>query len=134
MLAKRLKAARTAKRWTQEELGKKVNTTKGTISNYENGHSTPSNEMLLSLAAALDTSVDYLLGRSVDNNKRTVMGNEIDLSTLSENQRIVLDWAMSQEALSFSGDKEDLKKILDNLAVIFEYEKIKMENKGGRKN
>lgn len=134
MLAKRLKAARNAKKWTQGELAKKVNTTKGTISNYENNHSTPSNEMLLLLASALDTSVDYLLGHTAEDNTRTVMGKEVDLSNLTENQRIVLDWAMSQEALSFNGDKEDLMKILDRLAVIFEYEKIQAENKNGKKS
>ncbi|TWT04638.1 helix-turn-helix domain-containing protein [Planomicrobium sp. CPCC 101079] len=63
MLSTRLKAARKSKRWTQEELAKRVNTTKATISNYENGHSTPSNDMLLLLADVLDTSTDYLLGR-----------------------------------------------------------------------
>src|SRR5690606_30531200 len=100
MLAKRLRAARSAKKWTQEQLGKKVNTTKGTISNYENGHSTPSNEMLLSLASALDTTTDYLLGSSVEG-KQTIYGREVDTGELTENQRTVLEWAMQQEALSF---------------------------------
>ena len=63
MLSIRLKSARKAKRMTQEDLVKKVNTTKATISNYENGSSTPSNEMLLLLADVLDISTDYLLGR-----------------------------------------------------------------------
>lgn len=64
MLSIRLKSARTKLKLTQEELGKKVNTTKSTISNYENGHSTPSNDMLLLLADTLDTTTDYLLGRT----------------------------------------------------------------------
>ncbi|RDY87009.1 helix-turn-helix domain-containing protein [Bacillus amyloliquefaciens] len=66
MLSKRLKICRKQKKLTQTELAEKVKTTKGTISNYENGHSTPSNEMLRDLADALDTTTDYLLGR-VDN-------------------------------------------------------------------
>lgn len=64
MLSQRLKSSRKAKGLTQSELAKKVNTTKGTVSNYENGYSTPSNEMLVSLANALDVSADYLLGRT----------------------------------------------------------------------
>ena len=64
MLSQRLKSARTRSKLTQEELAAKVNTTKGTISNYENGHSTPSNEMLVLLSDALDISTDYLLGRT----------------------------------------------------------------------
>lgn len=62
MLEQRLKAARKAKKFTQDDLAKKIKTTKATISNYENGHSTPSNEMLVALAKVLDCSVDYLLG------------------------------------------------------------------------
>lgn len=132
MLAKRLRAARSAKKWTQEHLGKKVNTTKGTISNYENGHSTPSNEMLLSLASALDTTTDYLLGSSVEG-KQTIYGREVDTGELTENQRTVLDWAMQQEALSFHS-KEELSKILDNLALIMEYEKSKSKSNGNTKS
>ncbi|WP_042348301.1 helix-turn-helix domain-containing protein [Bacillus massiliigorillae] len=64
MLSVRMKAARKAHKLTQEQLAIKVKTTKGTISNYENGHSTPSNEMLVDLADALNTSIDYLLGRT----------------------------------------------------------------------
>lgn len=62
MLSIRLKASRKAMKFTQEELAGKVNTTKGTISNYENGHSTPSNEMLVLLAQILNTTPNYLLG------------------------------------------------------------------------
>ncbi len=64
MLDHRLKIARKAKKMTQEQLAIKVQTTKGTISNYENGHSTPSNEMLVLLANSLNTTTDYLLGNT----------------------------------------------------------------------
>jgi transcriptional regulator with XRE-family HTH domain len=62
MLSKRLKATRLSKKLTQKELANRLKTTKGTISNYENGHSTPSNEMLKELALVLEVSTDYLLG------------------------------------------------------------------------
>lgn len=61
---KRLTALRKKRSLTQEELAIKVNTTKGTISNYENGHSTPPHETLVALADTLKTTTDYLLGRS----------------------------------------------------------------------
>ena len=64
MLDHRLKVARKNNKLTQEQLAQKVQTTKGTISNYENGHSTPSNEMLVLLARTLNTSTDYLLGNT----------------------------------------------------------------------
>jgi HTH-type transcriptional regulator, competence development regulator len=63
MLAKRLRLARKEKKMTQEELAKIVSTKKTTISNYETGYSTPSNEMLSDLADALGVTSDYLLGR-----------------------------------------------------------------------
>jgi len=66
LIQARLRAARKARGLSQEELAKFVNTTKGTISNYENGYSTPSNEMLLKLADVLNTTTDYLLGRTDD--------------------------------------------------------------------
>lgn len=63
MLNERLRAARKAKNLTQEDLARKVNTKKTTISNYETGYSSPSNEMLNDLANVLEVSTDYLLGR-----------------------------------------------------------------------
>lgn len=66
MFPQRLRAARKAKGLTQEELAKKIHTKKATISNYENGYSSPNNETLSLLADVLMTSVDYLLGRTDD--------------------------------------------------------------------
>lgn len=66
MFDHRLKVARKSKKLTQEQLALQVQTTKGTISNYENGYSTPSNEMLVLLAKTLNTSTDYLLGNTED--------------------------------------------------------------------
>ncbi|MDV2629352.1 XRE family transcriptional regulator [Bacillus velezensis] len=78
MLSKRLKICRKQKKLTQTELAEKVKTTKGTISNYENGHSTPSNEMLRDLADALDTTTDYLLGRVDNHSSVTKEASEFD--------------------------------------------------------
>ncbi|MEC0370853.1 helix-turn-helix domain-containing protein [Paenibacillus chibensis] len=60
----RLIRLRKNKGLTQEDLGNKINSTKGTISNYENGHSTPPSEALVLIANALNTTTDYLLGRT----------------------------------------------------------------------
>ncbi|CEH32383.1 helix-turn-helix domain-containing protein [Aneurinibacillus migulanus] len=66
MLAQRLRQARKAKGYTQEDLAKLVNTKKTTISNYETEYSSPSNEMLIDLANVLGTTTDYLLGRTAN--------------------------------------------------------------------
>lgn len=60
----RLRYMRKSKKLTMEELAKLVNSTKGSISNYENGHSTPPDHMLSLLADVLNTTTDYLLGRT----------------------------------------------------------------------
>lgn len=64
MLGKRLKKLRTDKKLTQEELGKKINVTKVSISGYENGNRTPDTETLQRIADIFDVSTDYLLGRT----------------------------------------------------------------------
>lgn len=68
MFSERLRYARKRKKLTQEQLAAKVSTTKGTISNYENGYSSPSNEMLIDLAEALEVTTDFLLGNDTKEN------------------------------------------------------------------
>lgn len=47
--------------WTQKELAERLGVGESTISQYENGHREPDTEMLLKLAEAFDTTIDYLL-------------------------------------------------------------------------
>jgi transcriptional regulator with XRE-family HTH domain len=77
----RLKELRTQHKLTQEELGKKVNVSKVSISGYENGNRTPDMETLQKLADVLDIKVDYLLGRDPESNvTTTIAGQDITLS------------------------------------------------------
>ncbi|KRN97798.1 hypothetical protein IV54_GL001098 [Levilactobacillus paucivorans] len=62
----RLKAVRKHKRLTQLELSQRLEVSKGTISAYEQGLSYPSIETLTKICDVLDTSSDYLLGRTDD--------------------------------------------------------------------
>lgn len=62
----RLKELRTSKGLTMEQLGKELDSTKGTISNYENGNKKPSLDMLIKIADYFNVSIDYLVGRSND--------------------------------------------------------------------
>lgn len=70
-LGDRISKWRKQKKLTQEELAKKANVTKAAVSNYENGHSTPSNDTLVAIADALDVSTDYLLGRTDNPNSES---------------------------------------------------------------
>lgn len=95
MLSQRLKYSRKNKGLTQSELANRIKTTKGTISNYENGYSTPSNEMLISLANALGVSVDYLLGRSETTLKES---EEKEYDTIKEINKLMDKYGIEDAA------------------------------------
>lgn len=57
----RLKELRKQKRWSQKELAAKVDIRFQQLNKYESGLNLPPAEMLIKLADALATSVDYLL-------------------------------------------------------------------------
>jgi transcriptional regulator with XRE-family HTH domain len=60
-LGTRLKTLRLEKDWSQGELAEQVGADGRQISRYENGHITPSADVLVKLAQVLDCSVDHLL-------------------------------------------------------------------------
>ena len=60
----RLKNLRRRKKLTQKQLGDLLQVTKDTISHYENNTQTPSVAKIVQLAIYLNTSTDYLLGRT----------------------------------------------------------------------
>ena len=66
MLRDNLKNLRKAKGFSQEELAVKLNVVRQTVSKWEQGLSVPDSEMLLRIAAELDTTVNILLGDTVD--------------------------------------------------------------------
>lgn len=63
-LVERLKQERLKLAYNQPELAHRMNVSKQTVSNWENGNRTPDIETLSSLADLFDCSVDYLLGRT----------------------------------------------------------------------
>lgn len=60
----RLRKAREAQRWTQEELATKCQLRPSAISHFETETRAPSIKNLALLVYWLDVSADYLLGRS----------------------------------------------------------------------
>ena len=64
MLSETIKALRTSKGLSQEELAVKLNVVRQTISKWEQGLSVPDAAMLISLADALGTTVGGLLGEA----------------------------------------------------------------------
>lgn len=119
VLAKRLRQARKNKKLTQEQLAHLVKTTKGTISNYENEYSTPSNEMLKDLAKALDVTTDYLLGNEINqpnSGNQLSPKDERDIAKRMEKLKKDLMEGANGEALTFRGEPlspEAIESFLD---------------------
>ena len=59
-----LKKIRQNNDLTQEELAKKINTSRSNIANYENDKNMPSIDILEKLSEIFNCSIDYLLGKS----------------------------------------------------------------------
>src|SRR5689334_2234156 len=61
-LGERIKTTRISKGWTQEELAKKIRTTKYVISSWERGKANPDPLQIIAMANSFEVSADYLLG------------------------------------------------------------------------
>lgn len=77
-----LKKIRQENEMTQEELAKKINTSRSNIANYENDKNMPSIEILNKLSEILNCSTDYLLGKSDIRNPEKKNNNLLDLASM----------------------------------------------------
>lgn len=92
---------------TQSELAEKINASRMVIANYETDRNTPSFAMLSLIADALDTTVDYLQGKT-DTPTKTIDSN---VNTGDENKKHV-ELSDDELIMSFEGKElsEDYKK------------------------
>lgn len=77
VFSKKLKELRLSRKWSQTDLCEKIGVRQSMITQYENGSSVPSVEMLITIAEVFDVSIDYLVGAS--KNKANFESNESDL-------------------------------------------------------
>lgn len=74
--ATRIKGLRLSLKATQNAFAEKIGTTQAALSAYEQGDRMPSVEILTSISAAFDVSVDWLLGlsdiKNIDNKPETM--------------------------------------------------------------
>lgn len=87
MLSENLKAARTARGMTQEELAMHLNVTRQTISKWEKGLSVPDADLLIRLSEKLEIPVNELLGPKTDFVKEDTSmenTNKVDASKVAE--------------------------------------------------
>ena len=84
-----LRQIRKSRNMTMKELGKKVGVSEATIGYYETEKRMINYEMLLKLAEALDCSIiDIIEGEKIPVTKSDGMEEIIDLSQLSEDQKV----------------------------------------------
>ena len=89
-LGETIQRVRNLKNLTQEELAEKIESSTGYISNVENGHKKVGLGKLISIAKALDTTLDVLLGCEYQNDKvdkSLVAEIELLLRYLNEQQK-----------------------------------------------
>lgn len=78
----RIKDLRDKHKWSQEELGRKINKSKSTISLYESNGKVPPGDTLIDLAALFNVSLDYLVG--IDKNEM------VSIDRLSDKQKTIV--------------------------------------------
>ena len=83
MLNENIKAIRTSKGLSPQELAVKLNVVRQTISKWEQGLSVPDSDMLLAISEALETPVSTLLGETVAETKAE------DLSAISQRLEVI---------------------------------------------
>lgn len=62
-IGKRISELRKERGWSQDQLAKTVKASRDIIGKYEREENSPSIEMAIKIADAMDVSVDYLLGK-----------------------------------------------------------------------
>ena len=86
MLNDNIKNLRKEKGLSQEELAIKLNVVRQTVSKWERGLSVPDSSMLISLAEELGTSVNVLLGESVE---EKTLNDDVDIKTIAERLEVI---------------------------------------------
>lgn len=104
--ADRIKELRKQKKLTQQGLADLIESSRDTIANYENDRNKSTFAMLSLIADALDTSVDYLQGKTDNPDKMTATRNYGDEKV----KRVDLE--DEELIMSFEGKElsEDYKK------------------------
>ena len=89
---------------TQDELAKRLDLGKGTISNYESGYRTPQESRLFELAEALEISINDLFPPTVNKN---IIDKIIEVSTQLEAERQAKVYSLAEHELQEQMYSED---------------------------
>ena len=93
MMIKNLKLIRTMRGISQQMLANALGTTQQSINKYENHKIEPDINTLIALADYFDVTVDYLIGRTDENNQVLSDGNSLlgKYSRLNKSEKICID-------------------------------------------
>lgn len=84
MTAEKIKELRTARRWTQADLARRLNVSRNGVNSWEQGLSMPSPAILVELAKVFSVTTDYLLGVECLHTINVTGLKERDIALLSE--------------------------------------------------
>lgn len=108
----RIKELRKKRNITQIRLSTEIEVSQETISAYENGKAEPKLDKLVKIADFLNTSTDYLLGRTDDDSPLIDLANNIVDEQLNEliNNYARLNNLQRKDLVWYSGiiEKKDL--------------------------
>lgn len=112
----KIKEYRKKKKLTQKELGKKIDKSDNTISNYETGAIAPSQDALFALAQALEVKVDDFFPGTTDgylDQAASNTANDMDIADLNFLNQLV------NHAKNLDG--VDRKRFIDNIRLAVEF-------------
>lgn len=113
-LGDNLRNAREEKNLTQVEVSRKTGINNKTISNYENDVSSPDPGTLKLFADIYETSVDYLLGRTVSKNVNETETNTnsvcVDVTGLPEEAVAKVEEYIELLKIKYGGQKVKAQK------------------------
>lgn len=115
-LGERLKDLRKEKGYTLEQVAEKLNTTKITISRYENNLREPKREAISQLAKLFNVSTDYLHGHT---NDKFTLTKEDKIDIKNSLEKIKSDLS-TDETILFDGEpmcKEAIESLLTAMEV-----------------
>lgn len=119
----RIKEQRQKLRYTQKELAEKVNVSPQVISNWERGYTSPSPDDIKKLSTVLQTSTDYLLGKSnnpeitINKNKAENKKDAESIATSNMSRDELIDDILKK---AIELDEDDLKMFIQFLERLVE--------------
>ena len=108
-----LKKLRQDNNMTQDELAKKIDTSRSNIANYENGKNMPSVDILEKLSKLFDCTTDYLLGKSDNRNSDVPISKIPVLGTVKAGY----DWLAEENIVDYITLKENIPNVNEYYAL-----------------